>query len=417
MKARTGEPAALAVLLHGQRVGVLSRLAGDRHLFAFDESHVETADRPTLSLSFKSATGGLVTELRPERMQLPPFFANLLPEGPLRTYLAAKAGVKPGRAFALLSLLGADLPGAVTVAPMDEPGAADAESRRRQDRQAARPGLLKFSLAGVQLKFSALLDGRGRLTVPAEGVGGSWIVKLPSPRFPALAENEYAVMELARRIGIAVPELRLAALAEIGGLPADAERVEGRALAVRRFDRNPDGTRIHMEDFAQVFGIQPADKYGGRSYADIAAVLSAETGAAGATEFVRRLVFAVVTGNGDMHLKNWSLLYPDRRSPVLSPAYDLVSTVPYLPDDRLALTFGGRRGLDGIGREQIRRFADRAGLAVSPLWQIVDEVAARTVEAWRDHGPKDLLPAELRTAIGRQIERAALACAGRAGRP
>ena len=66
-------------------------------------------------------------------------------------------------------------------------------------------------------------------------------------------------------------------------------------------------------------------------------------------EFVRRLVFSVLIGNGDMHLKNWSLLYPDGRTPLLSPAYDFVSTVPYIPGDSLALSFGGAKSLDGIG--------------------------------------------------------------------
>ena len=407
MNAHARHPTSLAVHLHGRRIGVLNRLAGDRHLFAFDEAYVEDADRPTLSLSFKSASGGLVTDVRPTNMRLPPFFSNLLPEGALHDYLAAKAGVKPGREFVLLSMLGSDLPGALTVEPLDEGRVPDTVPEEGGPSKEPQPRLLKFSLAGVQLKFSALADGAGHLTVPADGIGGSWIVKLPSTRFPAIAENEYAMMELARRVGIDVPEVRLVAVSDIAGLPDDAEKVEGQALAVRRFDRLPDGGRVHMEDFAQVFGVHPDSKYEGRSYANIAAVLSAETGDAGVREYMRRLVFTVVTGNGDMHLKNWSLIYPDTRTPVLSPAYDLVATTPYIPNDELALTLGGRRGLDGIGRDQIRRFAERANLAVSPLWEIVEETSARIVEAWRDYGPKDLLPANVREAIDRQIERSA----------
>jgi serine/threonine-protein kinase HipA len=407
MNGRARHPTSLAVHLHDRRIGVLNRLAADRHLFAFDEAYVEDADRPTLSLSFKSASGGLVTDIRPAHMRLPPFFSNLLPEGALRDYLAAKAGVMPGREFVLLSMLGSDLPGALTVEPVDGAGVPATVPGEGGPSREAQPRLLKFSLAGVQLKFSALADGTGHLTVPADGIGGSWIVKLPSVRFPAIAGNEYAMMELARGVGIDVPEVRLVAVADIAGLPDDTERVEGQALAVRRFDRAADGGRIHMEDFAQVFGIHPDGKYEGRSYANIAAVLSAETGNAGVREYMRRLVFTVVTGNGDMHLKNWSLLYPDTRTPVLSPAYDLVATTPYIPNDELALTFGGRRGLDGIGRDQVRRFAERAKLAVSPLWEIVEETSTRIVEAWRGHASKDLLPSEVREAIDRQIRRAA----------
>ena len=84
---------------------------------------------------------------------------------------------------------------------------------------------------------------------------------------------------------------------------------------MQRFDRNPCGESVHIEDFAQLFGLFPDDKYGQRSYANIAAVLWAKTGEAGTYEFLRRLVFSVLIGNGDMHLKNWSLIYQDRRTP------------------------------------------------------------------------------------------------------
>jgi serine/threonine-protein kinase HipA len=158
-----------------------------------------------------------------------------------------------------------------------------------------------------------------------------------------------------------------------------------------------------MEDFAQVFGLFPDDKYRHRSYANIASVLWAETGEAGTYEFVRRLVFSVLIGNADMHLKNWSLLYPDTRIPVLSPAYDFVATLPYIPGDELALSFGGSRSLSEITTEQVRRFADTARLPASPLWPIVTETADRTLAAWERLAEKDLLPEKMRTAIGKQI--------------
>ena len=179
--------------------------------------------------------------------------------------------------------------------------------------------------------------------------------------------------------------------------------MEGKALAVQRFDRGAGGETIHMEDFAQVFGLYPDDKYRHRSYANIAAVLWAETGEAGTYEFLRRLVFSVLIGNADMHLKNWSLLYPDRRTPVLSPAYDFVATLPYIPVDELALSFGGSRSLSEITTDQVRRFADTARLPASPLWPIVTEITDRTVAAWEKLAEKDLLPEKMRTAIGDQI--------------
>ena len=406
MTGSTKQPAALAVLLHGKRIGVINRLSGDRYLFAFDEAYVEDTNRPTLSLSYKGASG-LVMTIKPTATRLPAFFSNLLPEGALRDYLAARAGVKRGQEFILLWQLGADLPGAVTVEQLDDTSAPQ-PNIEKDDGTNDATALLKFSLAGVQMKFSALVNGKGHLTIPASGVGGSWIVKLPSPHYPAIAENEYAMMELARSIGINVPEIRLLPVEEIAGLPEDVNRVPGQALAVRRFDRLADGTRVHTEDFAQVFGIYPDDKYKGRNYANIAAVLAAEAGEAAVHEFMRRLVFTVLTGNGDMHLKNWTLLYPDNRAPILSPAYDLVATVPYLPKDNLALNFGGEKNIGHIMPDQVRRFAENAGLPVNQLWTIAQETSAHIVDAWRDHVPRDLLPAELREAIDKQIERAAI---------
>jgi serine/threonine-protein kinase HipA len=407
---------ALAVHLRGRRIGVLNRLGGDHHLFSFEQDYVDDPNRPTLSLSFKGQGGGLVSSLRPVSRRLPPFFSNLLPEGHLRTYLAEQAGVKPAREFFLLAALGADLPGAVTVTPFSTDAPAVDPQGAHRDREPA-PDVLRFSLAGVQLKFSAVMEASGALTIPAHGVGGFWIVKLPSMQFPAVAENEYVMLELARAAGIAVPQTRLVPVSAVHGLPAEAGRLSGQALVVRRFDRTPDGEHIHMEDFAQVFGLFPDDKYGRRSYANIAAVLRAETGEDGAQEFVRRLAFSVSIGNGDMHLKNCSLLYPDGRTPVLSPAYDFVATLPYIAGDQLALTLGGSRSLGGITADQVRRFADKASLPVGSVWQTVRETAERTADAWDSLPQKELLPPGMRKVIHKQIHTVAANTSGRKEKP
>jgi serine/threonine-protein kinase HipA len=388
---------------------MITRLAGDTQVFAFDEDYINDPERPTLSLSFKSRTGGLITSVQKARRRVPVFFSNVLPEGHLRDYLAAQAGVSPEREFFLLAALGGDLAGAVTVTPEGESAKPHQDAGGEDGPAAApdEPGPLRFSLAGVQLKFSALMESAGGLTIPACGVGGDWIVKLPSIRFPAVAENEFVMLELARAVGIEVPRTRLVPVSEVGGLPAEAARLAGNALAVERFDRAPDGRRIHMEDFAQVFGRWPEEKYKGVSYANIARVLWAETGEAGAYEFVRRLVFSVLIGNADMHLKNFSMLFPDGRTPALSPAYDFVSTLPYLPEDKLALTFGGSRDMTGITPDQLRRFTDRAGLPYVPTARIVKETAQATLEAWGKLAAKEILPVEIFCAVDDQVGQAA----------
>jgi serine/threonine-protein kinase HipA len=215
------------------------------------------------------------------------------------------------------------------------------------------------------------------------------------------------MLELARRVGIIVPENRLVDMAEIKGLPEEARAPGGTALAVQRFDRVPGGEAVHMEDFAQVFGLYPDDKYRHRSYANIASVLWAESGEEATYEFVRRLVFSVLIGNADMHLKNWSLLYPDTRTPVLSPAYDFVATLPYIPSDEFALNFGGSRSLAGITQRQMRHFADAARIPLSPLWPMAVEMAEKTVAEWKTLEQADLFPKNMRALIGKQILAAA----------
>ncbi len=399
---------ALAVRLHRRQIGVINRLAADRQIFAFEQEYIDDPQRPTLSLSFKGRTGGLVTALRPVSRRVPPFFSNLLPEGHLREYLAKLADVNPEREFFLIAALGADLPGALVIEPLEgnvkDDDVRHGEANHDDDQ---RDAVLRFSLAGVQLKFSAVMETSGGLTIPAEGMGGSWIVKLPSARFAAVPENEFAMLQLARHAGVAVPDNRLVAVANIKGLPEEARAPGGKALAVQRFDRAPGAAAVHMEDFAQVFGQYPNDKYKHHSYSNIARVLSAEAGEDAVEEFVRRLVFSVVIGNADMHLKNWSLLYPDQRKPILSPGYDFVATLPYIPNDKLALSFGGSRSFAEVTQGQMRRFADTARIPASPLWQITVETVQRTAEAWKKLEEADLLPKTLRASIHKQIFRVA----------
>jgi serine/threonine-protein kinase HipA len=321
----------------------------------------------------------------------------MLPEAHLREYLARRGGVHPDREFFLMWLLGADLPGAVVVQAVGGRAPLTLDDEPDRPRRADTP--LRFSLAGVQLKFSALMETAGGMTLPVGGVGGDWIVKLPSPRFEAVPENEYAMMTLAGAIGIDVPEVRLIATNQIEHLPTDLPEAFGQSLAVRRFDRPHAAERVHIEDFTQVFGVYPENKYRSASYGSIARVLWLETGEAGVTEYTRRLVFNVLIGNADAHLKNWSIIYPDRRTPKLGPAYDLVGTPPYIPADRLALSLGDTKEFTKVDLERFRRFAEKAGLPVRLVVKTARETAAKIRDLWPTHDPLRALPQWIRKAI------------------
>lgn len=402
----TPSPATLDVLLHGHPIATLTLLPGDRTVFAFQDAYIDDPARPTLSLSFKDRLGELITTLKPTQTVLPPFFSNLLPEGPLRGFLARQAGINPAREFMLLARLGRDLPGAVTVRPAEGQAALDPfdvlppEAGARADT----PAMLRFSLAGVQLKFSAVkADRNNGLTIPAAGIGGSWIVKLPSNRFVGVPENEFAMMSLARRLGMDVPDVLLVDLRDIDGLPSGIGTLTGPALAIRRFDRTEAGP-VHMEDFAQVFGVFPEQKYEKASYRSIAAVIGTEVGDAGTAEFIRRLVFNTLIGNADMHLKNWSLVYPDRRAPRLAPSYDVLSTVAYLDDGDAALNYVRTRRMADVTYSLLASLATKAALPEA----LVLDTARATVDAfmtlWQAEKAHLTLPHETVAAIDRHIE-------------
>lgn len=395
----------LEVLLNDRRVGLITALGGDQSIFSFDDGYADDPDRPTLSLSFKGERGGLLRDHRPTQTRLTPFFSNLLPEGALREYLARRAGLKTMREYPLLEVLGPDLPGAVTVRPLGSGAVDDDEDGSASPLDGTgRQGALRFSLAGVQLKFSAVEKAHGGLTIPASGRGGDWIIKLPSVRFRGVAANEYSMMRLARAMGMDVPDVELLPLDQIEGLPEGIGKIEEDAFAIRRFDRADEGARIHIEDFAQVFGVYPGEKYDKGSYRALARVLWLETGEAGVREFIRRLVFNTLIGNADMHLKNWSLIYRDGRTPELSPGYDFLSTTVYIPDDGMALKYARTKRMDEFGLDEIAYLAVRAGLPEALARDEAVQAVVRFHEVWkaeRRHLPiADDVAAEIDRLLG-----------------
>ena len=385
----------LSVLLHDMEIGTITQLSGDRNIFAFTEGYIEDDDRARLSLSFKDPHGNLIADHNATQTRILPFFSNLLPEAHLRDYLAARAGVKSVRDFPLLWALGEDLPGAIRIL------SAEGKAWPGEDEQvdlSTEDAPLRFSLAGVQLKFSALMEASGGLTIPARGVGGHWIVKLPSNTFDGVPENEFSIMSLAATLGINVPEIKLVDLKEIGGLPLGIGSLRGTALAIKRFDRTDEGP-VHTEDFAQVFGVYPDNRYDKASYRSVANVIWIETGEPGLAEFIRRLIFNILVGNGDMHLKNWSLIYPDKVNPQIAPAYDFVSTIAFLPDDTMALKFNRSKRWQDVTEDALYRFAGKARLPKRLVSDTASEMIQKFLEIWPKEKARLSLTKDAQAAI------------------
>lgn len=364
--------ATAGVYLRERRVGTLGYADGSTW-FTYEDT---APDHPVLGQAFeadpfhrRTASGGV-----------PEWFANLLPEpgSGLRELVARALGRRRLHDFPLIVHLGDDLPGAVRVRP--EGDVHDIPELPDEGHVHDHP--LRFSLAGVQPKFSMRYEGKG-LVLPVTGQGGNWIVKLPDRRFPHVPENEHAMLTWARLAGIDVPENHLVRGEELGGLPDGLVSPSEKALAIARFDR-PAAGRVHQEDFAQVRETSAETKYDNTTYVGLGKIINA-LAPSDVDEFVRRLAAIVVMGNLDAHLKNWTFRYPDGHAPRLSPAYDLVavSAYPEFKEDRLAFSLGGGSLARTITLNHFRRLAEGMTADADRCVQTVKTTVERLVTSWR----------------------------------
>jgi len=156
------------------------------------------------------------------------------------------------------------------------------------------------------------------------------------------------------------------------------------AYAVRRFDRDPRRRPIHIEDFEQVRGLYLDWKYHG-GFETVWALVYRQHDLESLREFTQRLTFNILIGNGDAHLRNWSLIYRDRRNPTLAPAYDLVSTFVYRPSiedpEAMALRFGGSKHFEAVQLSAFARLDERLG-ARAELATVAETIVTEVREEW-----------------------------------
>ena len=274
---------------------------------------------------------------------LPSYFAGLLPEG--RRLGALRRAVKTSAddELSLLLAVGSDAIGDVQVVPT---GVTPAEVPPRiaiEDLgETSFAELLtelgiraqRMALPGVQDKTSAAM-----INLPVARAGERFILKLnPISDYPHLVENEAFFLDAARLSGLVVPPHNLV---------TDGDGAPG--LLIRRFDRitvNSEPRALAVEDGCQAADRPPADKYllgTDRTFAALAAVCDAPVLAA--RELIRQLAFAYLTGNGDAHAKNFSVLQQQTGEWQVSPVYDVPCSQIY-GDSTMAMSLGGRTGSD-----------------------------------------------------------------------
>lgn len=252
------------------------------------------------------------------------------------------------------------------------------------------------SMAGVQKKISLDLAKTSRTTLQVHVGRGRFILKPQTGTFPAVPENELLTMRIAERAGVEIPPCGLVRLAD-GSL----------AYLVARFDRKPDGRKRPQEDFCQLARMSPKEKYASSCERLVKIVRRYATEPiVEINRLYRLLVVGWWTGNGDMHLKNFSLLRSDEGVMRLSPGYDLLSTRLLIPGDTLALPVGGKK--DGITRRTWLDFAASSGLNASAAKETLARIASMAPEAV-DLVSRSFLPAEQqRTYRDLLAERAAV---------
>jgi len=377
-----------------RRVGTLSRDRERATAFVIEETYLRDPSRPILSLGWFNPADEEATRTRLAARgdkialhgYLPPWFAGLLPEGALRDLVMTEMGPGNHDQFDLLTRLGGDLPGAVLIAPETEipSSAGPLHLERIHGLELPRPeGVVKFSLAGIQLKFAATPAGE-RLTVPARTGEGRCILKVPTSYYPGLPEAEFSAMTLCRRIGINTASCRLIQTSAVDGIPDIFLREGSQALVVDRFDRPDANRRMHTEDGGQIVGAVGERKYTMATYETILNMIRrfSTDWRTDVLEGLRRIVADILIGNGDNHLKNWSFIFPSPEEIRLSPAYDIVPTVLFSPGDTLALKFAGTHNFANVTLQRFRRVAKFLGLDPDWITRQVVETVSSALDQW-----------------------------------
>jgi len=261
------------------------------------------------------------------------YFDNLLPEERLREAVAQEASLDAFDSFALLEYLGAESAGSVTLLPPGEPlpvqsgliPLPDAELSRRIQRLPRAPlssgSPKRMSIAGAQHKLPVVLRN-GELFEPVGATPSTHILKPdhPSIDFPSSAVNEFVTMRLASAFGLDVPAV-------------DLRYVPEPVYMIQRFDRivGPDGAahRSHIIDACQLLNKARTFKYSGQSLETLTAIIGLTRNRVATRQALFRwLLFNLVIGNDDCHLKNLSFRV-SHQGIDLAPHYDLLSTCAY----------------------------------------------------------------------------------------
>lgn len=378
----------LKLLLYNNVVGYLIGFNDGRNILSFAPEYCDNPQRPTLSLITSAKFPGCIKFMAKDlvtRQKLHPILSNLLPEGVMREMITSIIKVHTDDEFSILGYLGRDLPGALIVEPIDHELPQQITSKYKNIDLINFDDIYdkdKFSLAGVQLKFS-MREKDDRYYVSSGNELGDWIIKPPSIRHIDVPLNEYSCMKLASKVGIDIPEVKLVGVDQCD-FPHIELPKENFAFAIKRFDRS-NNDRIHMEDFAQVLLKYPYQKYDSASYEQLGKIIfefSAD-GLSDVQQFARRLLVNILLANGDAHLKNWSLLYLNQIEPRISPAYDILMTSVYINNEtQFALNLAKTKNWYDVSYAHFAEWSKKVGVPWQAIKPHLEETIAKARELW-----------------------------------
>ena len=327
------------------------------------------------------------------------FFSNLLPEGKPLEALSHAHQVSQYDVFGILRKAGRDCAGALVITEEDTPPPTanvfsdddyesvthdDLQQRITESRAQDVPlmfwrGKRRMSLPGVQNKLGVYMDASGGLWLPKDGAPTSHILKVGDDRHPNMVANEYFCMQLAKAIGLTVPNVQYLELPEP-------------VLLVQRYDRQwtADGglIRIHQIDGCQALNLPPEQKYEEPHYAaappgatfaqlfKLSALCSVP--AAAQVQLLQWLLFNHLIGNSDAHAKNLSFLV-HANSMRVAPLYDLVCGSVYGYND-MAQSVGGETNFAVIGRDEWVQLTKDCGV----LFNLVQRLAKQLKNQVKD---------------------------------
>ncbi|VAW04184.1 Protein hipA [hydrothermal vent metagenome] len=347
-------------------------------------TRTETGNSFQYSDAYLGARGPAVASTLPVRARpyvsgsgsLPPFFTGLLPEGARLDAVIAAVGTSADDELSLLLAVGADTVGDVQVAPYDavpqnppQDLPSDPTTVRFRDLLARTVDplaeRLDSALPGVQDKISDSM-----ISFPVKRSRLPGILKLDPSAYPLITRNEHFFLSMARTAGFVVPDhdLVVDTAGEVGLLIARFDRVQ-------MADRSTE--RIGQEDACQLLGRYPADKYR-VTVNDIADRVSevATAPRAAILDLVLQVAFAWMIGNGDLHAKNYSLQWRLDGIVAATPLYDIVSTLAYPINQRMALHLDGRD--DNFTRHHFVEFAGRFDIPERLITRRLDDMVRRS---------------------------------------